>query len=253
MKTIIISDIHNRVSTADNILRFCEIKYPGCEFVLLGDYFDSFTDDPDVAAQTALWLKNNLAKPNRTFLLGNHDMPYMVPENDSQNCPGFSPEKCRVINRILTKRMWELFRPACVVENWLLSHAGFHPTLCGCPVVALTKDEHVFSPVELVRQAENALVKIKEGKQHRLFFPGARMIEDLHAPPGGITWLDWFMEFQPFPHINQIVGHTILTEPEKHEGYQSVNWCLDTCSHHIGIIEDGKFTPKSVQELLTGG
>ncbi len=32
---------------------------------------------------------------------------------------------------------------------------------------------------------------------------------------GGMTWLDWNEEFAPVPYVNQIVGHTQLTNPEE--------------------------------------
>ncbi|MDP3103820.1 MAG: hypothetical protein Q8M95_04345 [Candidatus Methanoperedens sp.] len=63
---------------------------------------------------------------------------------------------------------------------------------------------------------------------------------------GGIIWLDWHDEFDPVPHLDQIVGHTQLNIPEEKTTLDSRNYCMDTGNKHIGILEDGVFTWKKI-------
>jgi hypothetical protein len=41
---------------------------------------------------------------------------------------------------------------------------------------------------------------------------------------GGITWLDWHDEFKPVSHLNQIVGHMQLKNPEEKSTENSKNY-----------------------------
>jgi hypothetical protein len=67
---------------------------------------------------------------------------------------------------------------------------------------------------------------------------------------GGIIWLDWRREFEPVPGLNQIVGHTEMEFPEQKINYNSKNYCLDTRSNHIGILENGEFTYVETIDVL---
>jgi len=125
MSTIlVIPDLHNKIETAEKILKAREhsVDYT----VLLGDYFDDFYDTPDIAANTAAWLKDSLQNPKRIHLIGNHDINYREPFSPVQKCAGFTEAKKNRINTILTpadwaKLKWFHYEP---VGNWLFSHAG---------------------------------------------------------------------------------------------------------------------------------
>jgi hypothetical protein len=227
MTTIIIPDIHDRIEKIEPLLEKLKTKHNYDNIVFLGDYFDSYKGDTFEANQTARWLKQSLQKPDRIHLLGNHDMPYMVPDNESLYCPGYTASKAHVINNVLSRDDWNKLQPAVFIQNWLISHAGFHPFHI----------PHNSTPATLVDKANRELAKLKDNKYSLLFDPGARMGYSL---PGGITWLDLFIEFTTVPYINQIVGHSTVHNPTKIEGFESENWALDTELTTIGIIIDGK-------------
>lgn len=239
MTTIVIPDIHNQVGWIEPALEFLKKKHNYDEVVFLGDYFDSFYDVAFNAQATAVWLKQSLTHSDRIHLLGNHDMPYMVPGNPSLWCPGFSRGKLNVIRSTLTNEDWEKFRGAYYSQGYLFSHAGFHPDLITHPVNGIP------TPENLVIQAAEGLKQVRGGVWHLLYLPGRRMGE---LRNGGITWQDWDDEFKPVEGINQIVGHTPSREtydrPKVDLSNLSQNWCLDRCgdNHFIGIIEDGKIS-----------
>lgn len=233
MTTIIISDIHNRVNWIEKGLTKLKEIYNYDEVVFLGDYFDNFHDSSFEAGGTAIWLKESLRYNDRVHLLGNHDMPYMVPTNDSLWCPGFTPEKAKVIRNTLTTEMWEKFKPAHFTQNYLLSHAGFNPKLVTHPVTGIP------SPQDLVVLAEEGLQKVKMNFAHPLFLAGSRMSTG-HI--GGITWGDWEDEFMGIDGIDQIVGHTPDRKVQTYVAVGSMNYCMDTHNQHIGIIKDGELS-----------
>lgn len=70
--------------------------------------------------------------------------------------------------------------------------------------------------------------------------------DDFDDTVAGIIWLDWHDEFDPVPHLDQIVGHTQLNIPEEKTTLDSRNYCMDTGNKHIGILEDGVFTWKKI-------
>ena len=97
-----------------------------------------------------------------------------------------------------------------------------------------------------------------------IMLPGRDRMKAASLPVGGMTWLDWG-RFNPIKGLNQIVGHTILSEPSvryldktgkfqtgdlskwpqirKQAGrFQSINWCLDTNNAHYGEIHQGQLS-----------
>lgn len=81
---------------------------------------------------------------------------------------------------------------------------------------------------------------------------------------GGITWLDWYHEFQPIPGLHQIVGHTVdicarakfldnqgkVTRRDfrvptlirdiphlRSTRWQSMNFCLDVRLDQVALID----------------
>lgn len=230
MKTLIISDIHNNVAKLEAHIDAWYSEYKFDELVFLGDYFDSFGDNPKVAAQTAEWLAHSVQQDNRIHLLGNHDMPYMLPYNNSLWCPGFSAPKLREIQKFISADLWALFRPAVYVQNWLLSHAGFARDVVEHPVLGVASAEG------LVNSAETALNIVKTGISSPYFNPGSRLGEPY---TGGITWCDWNDEFVPIDGINQILGHTPSPFVRCISGPSSTNYCMDTFNKHLCLITDG--------------
>ena len=225
MKTIIVSDIHNRVDWIEPTLSL--LKYDNVIFI--GDYFDDFGDTHKDAENTANWLKQSLQIPNRIHLMGTHDMWYMF-KYSFLKVSGNSDGKRKTINKILSKEDWEKLEPFYIVQNFYLTHAGIHPKLI--------KNNRIFNTVFI--ETKKAFNDIKNGN-YSLWF-GAGKSRRGYQQFGGITWLDWNEEFVPIPNINQIVGHTTFYYPQVKHTENSKNYCLDTQNRHIGILEDGKFS-----------
>ena len=225
MNTLLIPDIHNHVETADELLK----AVPHDEVVFLGDYFDSFDDDWEMAHKTAAWLAKKLTDlKNATFLMGNHDMPYRFPRNIFLTCPGFTFAKCKLIESIMRPVDWDKIKLCYFTQNYLISHAGVSRGLF--PITPIVSDIEVL--------AERTLCQCEESINIPLI--GAGRSRGGHQPIGGITWED-FRTFVPIPGINQIVGHT-------HDNYirseitpDSKNYCIDALPYYAAKIVDGEF------------
>lgn len=226
MKTIIISDLHNRVDWIEPFLS--SIKYDNVVF--LGDYFDDFNDTHKDVEHTAEWLKQSLQIPNRIHLIGTHDIWYMFPKNSFIKASGNSLGKSKVINKILLKKDWELLLPFIYIQTYYMTHAGIHPSF-------IDKNKPHY-PIYL--EIKKAIYDIKNGNSNSLL--GVGEARGGYQEFGGITWLDWNKEFTPIPNINQIVGHTTFDIPQEKYIENSKNYCLDTKNKHIGVLENCKFS-----------
>ncbi len=226
MKTLVISDIHHRIGWIEPCLK--ELG-PFDEIVYLGDYFDDFDDTIADVKATAEWLKRSLKQPNTIHLLGNHDAAYRFRENVHVSCSGHHPLKSREISQILKPKDWDKTKLYHYTQGFLLSHAGVHPMVFG---------DHQ-GEISIPRLAEICEMAIEEGKLGLYSQAlGAGRSRGGRQKYGGITWLDWNNEFFPVEGLPQIVGHTPHKKPVILDG----NYCLDTHSKHLIIIEDGAVT-----------
>jgi hypothetical protein len=260
MKTIIIPDLHNRVDFVEPSLS-SPVLQPYDNAIILGDYFDDFYDTPEDAAHSARWLKQSLRKPNRIHLLGTHDIWYRFPNNQFVIAGGKTEEKSDVINNILTRKDWNLVIPYHYEQDFLMSHAGVHSFLIG---QYANKNKQIFGQYivgnnlqlriqeiidRIIKPAtEEGLKDVKNNIMNSWFEAGFARWGTQKV--GGITWLDWQKEFQPIPGLNQIVGHSELRVPQSKSTHDSKNYCLDTKSLHIGILEDGEFTYVKTIDIL---
>ncbi len=229
MKSIIFSDIHNRVDFIDLYLESQNGKYD--ELVFLGDYFDHYGDSSFEASKTAYWLREALHKyPNAHFLFGNHDMPYVFPSNPYLECPGWTGKKSATVNRILSRDDWNKLKLCHFTQGFLCSHAGLSYDY-------FAHDFKVELPY-IEKICKESLEMVSAGFYSSLLGAG----RDRGGPQtvGGILWVD-FRSFKPLPGFNQIVGHTEGKEVRSLITEDSKNYCLDTSSKDIGIIEDGEF------------
>lgn len=257
MKTIIISDLHNRINWVEPILSSSTLQ-PYDKVVFLGDYFDDFNDTPQDAENVARWLKQSIKKPNRIHLIGTHDLWYMFPYNRYIAASGNTEEKAYPIRSIMSDQDWNKLYLYHYDQNFLMSHSGVHINLIS---------QYVFDHLDLFRGYINnkelqmngqeivdkivkpatteAINAVKEGHIHPWLDTG--VARDGRQSAGGIIWLDWTYEFNPIPGLNQIVGHTEHRKPEEKHIIQrdtkiSMNYDLDTRNRHIGILENGTFT-----------
>lgn len=231
MKSVIISDLHNRVDWIDDFVSKTDYD----ELIFLGDYFDSWGDTVAGATKTANWLKWALDNyQNTTWLLGNHDMPYRFPWNTYLSCPGWTPLKSRAVNEIITQEDWAKFKLVHVTQGFVLSHAGILEDIFTHPIKGLS-----ISTIE--DECKEALVKASNGVPSPVTSAGRDRGGSVSLPGGGITWCDW-NSLEPIPGFTQIVGHTIGDFVRTQYHPAGTNYCIDTNNNDIGIIEDGRFS-----------
>lgn len=254
MKFLIIPDVHNLYPEAEELIA----RFPEHQPVFLGDYFDSFHDTPAIALRTAAWLRYSISK-GRIHLMGNHDLPYRW---QSQQCPGYTPEKHRAIRQHMRPVDWQQMRLALILSTppkcrpLVLSHAGF--TLANLYGIADFRDVASGGRLEHMRKlpASQHLDAIREHsfkcaaagdekREHFWFNQGTRMG---HRNVGGPFWVDRHQLHSPLPGIDQIVGHTRVLTPQCHcaphaAAPNSAIWFIDGHGKYAALI-DGKMTPK---------
>ena len=263
MKTLVIGDIHNRWQWIERAIE--EIKPD--KTVFLGDYLDNWNDTPSIAKETAQWLKHSLTFKNRVHLWGNHDMPYAFPMNTYLTCPGFDTDKSRAINSVMRENgdLWKQLKLAHHDQGWWLSHGGLSTqTFPYLLDEEMDTEEYVYERCEsALRCAEGNLADYVTQHSPARGYPSNGVV-------GGVTWLDWNVEFVPIYGINQIVGHTIVNTPglkylrdpektpysldartdlsttynnplvvEEKDFICSTNYNIDTNNKHLLILEDG--------------
>ncbi len=226
MKTIVISDLHNRVDWVESYLSSVEYD----KVIFLGDYFDDFGDTVKDIKSSACWLKQSIKHSNRIHLFGTHDMWYRFPFNRYLQASGNTPKKSEIINKILTKEDWNLLKYYYFEQTFLLTHAGLHPSF--------VKNNDPISSLESL--IDKAVSEIEEGEIEPILDAG--FSRGGRNPFGGITWLDWYEEFEIIPNLNQIVGHSEVKVPIEKGTGNSSNYCIDTKNRHIGIIEKNVFS-----------
>lgn len=256
MTTIIIPDIHNRVDWIEDTLSLLQ---PYDKVIFLGDYFDDFNDTIDDVINSAKWLKESLKKPNRIHLLGTHDIWYRFYYNPYLIVSGNTTEKEIAINHILDENDWNQLTLYHFEQNFLITHAGLHTYLIN-GYVARNKDvlgQYIdnntlnLGIIDIIDKiidpaTKEALIDASEG--HKNLWLMAGYSRGGLQPVGGLIWLDWNVEFDPIPYINQIVGHSDRDIdgnwrefPSEIITINSKNYCIDTRNRHIGILDNEKF------------
>ena len=208
---LVIPDIHHKTRIADAILS-APLEHRVDYTVFLGDYFDDFGDTPLTSTKTAEWLKESLTKPNRIHLMGNHDLHYRYWRHEYMQNPwtGWTIEKARAINNVLTPEDWDKLKWFHYEPdgNWLFTHAGLHPGIL--PPINNDAGELKINNA-LISACANANRALEAGDNHPLFRAGRARGGEQSV--GGLVWLDWNEEFIPF-EFHQVVGHTPVREPQ---------------------------------------
>lgn len=249
-RVLVIPDMHQDVRWARGILDQEDGNWD--HLVFLGDYWDSWERPPAVAdhRETAAFLVEVRDRwPEQvTFLLGNHDMPYVetlnnalvahIPRTPMSHCPGFSPQGAIEMAPTLGPGFFAPFRLFVEANGFLLSHAGIHPHYwrAGEPGIDNPLDS-------LEALCDLTLRGLGQVRSSFLESGGAR---GGSQPVGGITWLDWSLEFVDDPSLPpQIVGHSQSREGARRKGR---SWCIDgdrTC--WLVIQPDGSLDIRSPQ------
>jgi len=224
VKLLVIPDVHNRIGDPEALIK----RFPEYQPVFLGDYFDSYHDGPEVARETAAWLRYSI-HAGRIHLMGNHDLPYRWQYQNTtyQVCPGWTREKQREVNSIMKADDWQLVRLMFILGQGVegrplvLSHAGITlANLYGVPdyrdVAKGGRCEHLRErlPQEYladIRSASGtALIAAYRQSPHFWFNQGDRMGE---LEEGGPFWIDKDSFRSPPAGIDQIVGHSHVSAP----------------------------------------
>lgn len=261
MTYLVIPDIHNRVEEAEHLVR--TLGKSVNHVVFLGDYFDNYGDTPDDARKTAQWLKYSLQQDNRTHLMGNHDIPYSKSYRTCP-CPGYTRDKALATygdGSLLTCDDWDKLaifklipsgRPD--VRPMLLSHAGF--TLTNLYGLRSTRKiakggslRHLKSLRlqvyldDLKKEHKACLDKMDDSPfkedQHHWLNRGSRCKDGDIAGP---MWLDRDDFIHPIPGIDQIIGHTYVSQPRRHsypcaKEPNAEAWFIDRAGMYAAIVD----------------
>ena len=227
MRTLVIPDIHNKIQIVQKIL---DKENTVDEVVFLGDWFDDYNDTPQDVTQVAEYLNEITKQRNFIFLWGNHDM-YYPPFRSFHVCAsGYSVEKQWAINDVIKEETWEKFQFYQYSQKFLFTHAG-----------VTSKNSWLFDRDSfnldyfdsITAQAQFHYMSSQNHFMYRAGYSRGGML-----PVGGITWCDYFEDFEPYSYLNQMFGHTICKEPAIEKTENSVNCCLDTNLKHYAIITD---------------
>ena len=224
-KTLIVPDVHERIGTLRRIL--ANLAGPDTPVVFLGDWFDSFDGVASSMAETIGWLNDNTCNPLFTFLWGNHDLHYAY-QMDGLRCSWYSGERDRMIRAAGVD--FGRFQFSVVVDGWLCTHAGVHPSLL--PALRPGRDAARLHE-QILAATAHPWVTVPPILQAG-YTRGGRQ------PVGGITWLDWEAEFEPIPGIFQIVGHSEGDHPREKISPDSRSICIDARLRSFLWIDDGK-------------
>jgi hypothetical protein len=263
MPIIVIPDVHKDFDFVNKIL---DLHPNEDEYILLGDFFDSFHEPPRVFSfrDSCRALKHLILehpfKDKFVFLLGNHDLSYIYHNNKSGHssvtlsreyyCSGVTKSKIGDFRKEFFDKglrddfFLQHFKLAHREGDWSFSHAGiliqhipYGKSLNGfineiCPDAFREfrnfsyPHNYLLSSVGLCRGGNNAF--------------------------GGLLWCDWNQEFYASPDIGkQICGHTtqVVKPGVDAEGKEYESWCLDSLQNWYGIIDDnGNFQAKKLDQ-----
>jgi len=229
MKILAIPDIHQKVARVRHILDKAEKDVDLTVF--LGDYFDDFEDNQYEVNAMATWLKENLYKDKRVFLMGNHDFHYRVLPY-ALYCSGYGGWKHEIINNILSETDWKQLKYFYNVDNYWFSHAGITEQWFSHPVHGLTPEviQHVLQEAEIA-------VEQRDYKRLGAVWAADRYRGGMYRK-GGLLWNDK-MNSEFIPNVTQVMGHTPIHTPvvDKEEDTNARNVFLDTHLNHYCIID----------------
>lgn len=223
-KIICVGDCHQRILAASRIL---EIEKGFDKCIFLGDYFDNFGDTPQDAKNMAIWLRGKMSENTNEksenyqkfiFCVGNHDAPYRFPQNRNFYCSGFSHEKSKAINSVLTPDDWnqvEIYHVLSLqgLKNpILLSHAGISKTYAEYALKESQKN--LADKVKLAKILDTHTSEAFKRAENEQFYHFLEAGQDRggYHPYGGILWGD-LRNFEPVAGLNQIFGHTPVRAP----------------------------------------
>lgn len=240
---LVIPDTHQNIDWVNAIL--AKEAPSVSQIIFLGDYLDRKVTNAAAPSQTARFiaeLPKRLPKHRLTFLVGNHDLPYLFDlQNDRHpDSPlpnpysngAYIPSYSQQVAPYFTAAFLQRIKPFALVEGYLLSHAGLHKSHLPAPSES--------SLEKLGEKLEDQIRSLPRNRPPELAAIGtARKGPD---PIGGLTWQDWFQEFEDSLPWPQIVGHTLIDEPNQ----KGRSWNLDTHNGSYALIQNSNIEIRSL-------
>lgn len=216
MRICVIPDLHNRVHVAVDIINNENDKVD--QFLFLGDYFDDYEDTPDDVRNTGLFINEYINDDRFKFLIGNHDVQYII-DHPAFACKGsWKREKHDAINEVINVNAWEKMLWTHIDNKWLFSHAG---------VVW----EGLFDQQKHDGNLNLEIQNVIEGDLDKSVVLGY----------GGTYWDKDFFNRSVYAEgdgflYNQIFGHTVLYDWKctQYIGYRAYN--IDTHNQHYAVV-----------------
>lgn len=246
-KIVVFSDIHQSIDRLQEIL----FKESNADYFISGD--DIF--DTHIPELNTDWNLERTCRVYESLVLGdkryinlhsNHTITYLY-GNPLTICGGYSERKDRIIQGCLNtslKKIREKTLWYCWIDDFLVSHAGLHPS--HLPPFIKTDRDSISNFLD--KEAEKAEFHLKNNGTYWLYMAGRARggLEKF----GGLTWLDFNDEFEPIEGISQIMGHSSgdHIRPYHTEGSLNPNdWqniCIDCNLSQYLVIQDGKIEVK---------
>ena len=216
MRICVIPDLHNRVHVADEII--AQENDNVDEFLFLGDYFDDYEDTPENVRNTGLFINEYINNDRFKFLIGNHDVQYII-DHPAFACKGsWEREKHDAINEVVTVDAWEKMLWTHIDNKWLFSHAGI---VWEGPFDQEKHDGNLNFEIQNVIEGD---------------LPFSRILGY-----GGEYWDKDFFNRSVYAEgdgfiYNQMFGHTVLFDWKctQYVGYRAYN--IDTHNQHYAVV-----------------
>lgn len=224
--TYVFGDIHQKV---ERVERFLSRHKPN-RVIWLGDYFDDFGDTPEQAGRMARYLKHLIdARPQDTFLLGNHDISYLLgdecKEFDQFHSYGYTHDKNKQIQRHFPRDYWRKLKLYHVQDNVVFSHAGMHGNFSSTVSISL-----------VYRDGLDYLLDKK------FTYYDLTLLGNMNGP----LWIRDRLTVNN--NFCQVFGHTHYDLPVIKYGFQTWNVNLD-CSHNFcGVFREDHFNKISLHQ-----
>ena len=213
-KTYIYGDVHNHIKDVQHFLE----KYKPEKVIWLGDWFDSYTDNGEIAGQTAAFLQSLIhERPQDIFILGNHDISYMIPQNNNFKGYGWTAEKQDAVSEFIGDKEWGKFQ-IVYFDNLeseypiIFSHAGYTDKDC----------LYTNTPTNILQKCANAL-----NAAHRKNVNWT--IDSLDGPL-------WCRDCEVHNSYYQVFGHTPIAQPVVTPGFRTANINFDCARNYFGFF-----------------
>lgn len=241
MRHVVIPDIHEKIDRLDYVVGTFDTAET--HFVLLGDYFDSFTHHISEVRRLCTWLNSAALQPDKyTLLLGNHDIQYLL--GRKHRCSGYQSDTAATIEMMLTPETRKAFRyQAWIADDILCSHAGLSQTwvdnafgIGDAPAYPSAAEIRAWLEAceALMINSPHSGKQIRKISPYDLYTAVGRARGGEWSSVGGLTWCDWDREFTPVPALRQIIGHTNENAPRTN----GENWCIDTELEYVAVVEE---------------